>query len=150
MYFYVVVDEEGNIRQSMETAVREFFEGDVLDDGGIIRDFSGNRFDIQNKYFDLNGAIQDIPPKPSNGDQDYWHFRNREWTFDYAAIQEMIVYARNWKLGTSDWTQVVDSPLSEESKAEWRVYRQALRDLTAQLTGSEMSVEDVAWPTAPA
>jgi len=32
-------------------------------------------------------------------------------------------------LQESDWTQVADSPLSESKKAEWAIYRQALRDM---------------------
>lgn len=32
-------------------------------------------------------------------------------------------------LQESDWTQTVDSPLSDTKKAEWATYRQALRDL---------------------
>lgn len=36
---------------------------------------------------------------------------------------------RNQYLKASDWTQVPDSPLSDEKKAEWRTYRQALRDM---------------------
>jgi hypothetical protein len=38
---------------------------------------------------------------------------------------------RDELLAASDWTQMPDSPLSEEKKAEWAEYRQALRDITA-------------------
>ena len=37
---------------------------------------------------------------------------------------------RNNLLNQSDWTVSVDSPLSDSKKAEWKTYRQALRDLT--------------------
>ena len=33
-------------------------------------------------------------------------------------------------LRDSDWTQLPDSPLTPEKKAEWVLYRQALRDIT--------------------
>lgn len=36
---------------------------------------------------------------------------------------------RNELLFKSDWTQGIDSPLTDEQKATWRVYRQQLRDL---------------------
>ena len=36
---------------------------------------------------------------------------------------------RNLLLIKSDWTQFTDSPLTEEKKTEWKVYRQTLRDL---------------------
>ena len=48
-------------------------------------------------------------------------------------------------LQDSDWTQMPDSPLSEEKKTEWQTYRQALRDITLTAT----SCSDVTWPTEP-
>tara|TARA_B100000900_G_scaffold308139_2_gene266810 strand:+ start:1787 stop:2011 length:225 start_codon:yes stop_codon:yes gene_type:complete len=37
---------------------------------------------------------------------------------------------RNSLLADSDWTVMPDSPLSDSKKAEWKTYRQALRDIT--------------------
>jgi hypothetical protein len=37
---------------------------------------------------------------------------------------------RGWMLSESDWTQTPDSPLDEETKLEWRNWRQAMRDIT--------------------
>ena len=45
-------------------------------------------------------------------------------------------------LNSSDWTQTNDSQLSESKKTEWKVYRQALRDVPA-------SYPDYTWPTEP-
>lgn len=45
-------------------------------------------------------------------------------------------------LRDSDWTQVIDAPVDQ---AVWGVYRQALRDVTAQ-AGFPWTVE---WPTQP-
>jgi len=53
---------------------------------------------------------------------------------------------RDARLAACDWTQLPDSPLSTEAKANWATYRQALRDVPAQ-TGFPGSVE---WPTEPA
>ena len=36
----------------------------------------------------------------------------------------------NGLLFQSDWTVMPDSPLSDSKKAEWKTYRQALRDIT--------------------
>jgi len=47
-----------------------------------------------------------------------------------------------------DWTQVNDSPLSDEKKAEWRTYRQALRDLPNDYSAATDKSE-VVWPTKP-
>ena len=52
---------------------------------------------------------------------------------------------RNTLLTESDWTQYTDSPLDDEVKAEWAVYRQLLRDLPE-------NTDDPAnptWPTPP-
>lgn len=48
-------------------------------------------------------------------------------------------------LADSDWTQANDSPLSDEKKAEWRVYRQTLRDLPA----STSDPANPQWPAKP-
>ena len=44
-------------------------------------------------------------------------------------LWDELIEKRNNKLIASDWTQMPDSPLSAEKKAEWATYRQALRDL---------------------
>jgi len=55
---------------------------------------------------------------------------------------------RLYLLQDSDWTVVVDSPLSDAKKAEWSNYRQALRDLPSQYTDSD-NFDDVVFPTQP-
>jgi hypothetical protein len=59
-------------------------------------------------------------------------------------LLENIRNTRNTLLIESDWTQVEDSPLSEEKKTEWKNYRQELRDLTDLENGA-----DAVWPTPP-
>ncbi len=51
---------------------------------------------------------------------------------------------RNARLAACDWTQVPDAPLSEEQRAAWAAYRQALRDLpeTTDPTAPK-------WPVPP-
>ena len=49
---------------------------------------------------------------------------------------------------TSDWTQMPDNPLSDEKKAEWAVYRQALRDIPANSVDA-LRLSDVNFPTKP-
>ncbi len=53
---------------------------------------------------------------------------------------------RNGLLSSSDWTQAVDSPLTDAKKAKWATYRQELRDYPS--TASKVS-ELGAWPTEP-
>ncbi len=55
---------------------------------------------------------------------------------------------RNNKLFKSDWTQTIDSPLTESKKTEWATYRQQLRDITNGLTTVE-EVDAVVFPTKP-
>ena len=51
---------------------------------------------------------------------------------------------RNTLLTETDWTQYNDSPLSDEAKSEWAVYRQSLRDLPENTDPA-----DPTWPTPP-
>lgn len=55
------------------------------------------------------------------------------------------VRSRNAMLANSDWTQLPDVALTAEQKAEWAVYRQALRDVPAQ-TGFPKNIN---WPEMP-
>jgi len=51
---------------------------------------------------------------------------------------------RNKYLTETDWTQVPDSPLTNQKQTEWQVYRQSLRDITSQVDPFNIS-----WPTPP-
>ena len=62
-----------------------------------------------------------------------------------GAAWIMLRRERKSLLSESDWTQGNDSPLSEEKKAEWAMYRQALRDLPANTTDPT----NVTWPVPP-
>lgn len=43
---------------------------------------------------------------------------------------ESLRFIRNTLLNESDWTQLPDSPLSDQDKLIWQKYRQQLRDCT--------------------
>ncbi|MDK2595200.1 tail fiber assembly protein [Pseudoalteromonas obscura] len=65
-----------------------------------------------------------------------------------AVTQEQWLVVREQRdklLSSCDWTQVADSPLTQERKQEWNLYRQALRDLPEKFE----SPENVVWPLAP-
>lgn len=75
---------------------------------------------------------------------------------DTLAIEESIVavdiptYIRQVRihlLKGCDWTQMPDSPLSDAKRAEWAVYRQALRDMPDTTTAT--TVEAIVWPVRP-
>jgi hypothetical protein len=59
-----------------------------------------------------------------------------------AEQAKSVRQQRTDKLKDSDWTQVADAPVD---KAAWAVYRQALRDITAQ----EGFPWDIEWPEQP-
>ena len=69
---------------------------------------------------------------------------NTAWTDANSAHEWGLVREkRAILLDNSDWTQLSDVSLSDEKKAEWVSYRQALRDITTQPEGS------VSWPVEP-
>lgn len=55
----------------------------------------------------------------------------------------MLRARRNEMLAETDWTQNRDVTLSND--ADWKTYRQALRDITDSAT----SLDDVSWPEKP-
>ena len=54
---------------------------------------------------------------------------------------------RNKLLSDSDWTQVPDSPLTDEVKTSWATYRTALRALPEHANWPNL--EDADWPVSP-
>jgi len=58
-----------------------------------------------------------------------------------------VVMIRNFLLMDSDWTQLGDVPLTDEEKADWRTYRQMLRDLPEQQ--STVAANMVKFPVTP-
>jgi len=86
------------------------------------------------KYCVVDGAAKTVS---YDGDQ--------QTTDALESIWAALRLDRDALLVSSDWTQASDSPLTDEVKAEWTVYREELRDLPE-------SVEDPAdptWPTPP-
>ena len=79
------------------------------------------------------------------------------WTTTSKTAEETATYdaqladsnrvKRNALLADSDWTQMNDSPLSNEVKTAWAVYRSELRNLPDDAAWPNLSDED--WPVAP-
>ena len=77
------------------------------------------------------------------------------WTYDGKTFKTNVVELtaeqklnalrteRNKFLNMSDWTQNRDVTLSND--ADWKTYRQALRDITK----TYKTLEDVKWPEKP-
>lgn len=64
---------------------------------------------------------------------------------DPPMTEEEARVKRNKLLAETDWTQTLDAPISAECREAFRVYRQALRDITEQ----EGFPETIEWPAMP-
>lgn len=65
---------------------------------------------------------------------------------------------RNILLNKSDFYLMPDYPITEIKKDQWKIYRQSLRDLTANInkdnliliqSNGELNVGGFTWPTPP-
>lgn len=74
-----------------------------------------------------------------------WEAWKAEQPDPSEALSETIRVKRDALLAACDWTQMPDSPLSEEEKASYQAYRQALRDVPQQ-EGFPTSIQ---WPEEP-
>ena len=66
---------------------------------------------------------------------------------DPAAALAALRERRNRLLADSDWTQLADAPLDEDSRAQWTKYRAALRELPRVFAGSPYKA---VFPESPA
>jgi hypothetical protein len=73
-----------------------------------------------------------------------WAFDGTTWTEPTVSAEDLRV-ERDALLTESDFTQLADSPLTDEQKAAWATYRQQLRDLP----DSYVPVAEPEWPTKP-
>jgi len=64
-----------------------------------------------------------------------------------AKVAEGHRTTRDKLLADTDWTQMNDSPLSNEDKTAWATYRQELRDLSDLDAWPNLADED--WPVEP-
>lgn len=55
------------------------------------------------------------------------------WKEQPETVKALLRPERNRLLAESDWTQLNDSPISEDKLAAWSAYRQYLRDLTDEI-----------------
>lgn len=82
-----------------------------------------------------------VPPTQSYK----WDYISESWKLNLETLAAEVRENRNRLLAMSDWTQLPDSPLTDEKKVEWLTYRQALRDFP-----EIGDLENQVWPIAPA
>jgi len=116
-------------------------------DANLPLDCHNLQYFMDEHWFDLSDLVFIHIGKAPNKYAE-WQLSTSSWTWDADALLQDIRIARAGKLQACDWTQVADSALSEEKKAEFRVYRQALRDLPLSV-GNPESIAAVSWPTVP-
>jgi hypothetical protein len=95
------------------------------------------------KYY-KDGEFIQKPDQPSANHK--WN--GSVWHFDAEEFSQNLRSMRNAKLSNSDWTQMPDSPLTEQQRAEWAAYRQSLRDVP-QDNANAISLDEVQWPQKP-
>jgi len=102
-----------------------------------------NYFCDPDLYYFKNGSILKKPIKPS--DSCFWSDEYLSWVENSYVKEFEVKQQRNILLMQSDWTQIPNGPLTLAQQANWSIYRQFLRDITAQ-SGYPF---DVIWPTPP-
>jgi hypothetical protein len=78
---------------------------------------------------------------------EYQKVRNKtseEIQQEIEGMWHAIRDRRNELLLKCDWTQLADSPLTNQKQTEWQIYRQSLRDITNQPNPFSIS-----WPSSP-
>jgi hypothetical protein len=102
--------------------------------------------DVQEKEYECHSSITwvDCDDKVKHGwTYDGKIFKTDEPTFTADDKLKKLQSERNMLLQQTDWTQNRDVTLSND--ADWKTYRQALRDITDSAT----SLDDVTWPEKP-
>lgn len=126
-----------------------------IDRKSIIGSYYGNEPDFTKpgSSFDQTKLLHKIVPDELKNQHFIKVDENLEIILDQGGIDQAILEQWAWlreqrdkKLATSDWTVTVsDRPLSDEKRAEWVVYRQALRDFPSTVT----DLTNPVWPVPP-
>jgi hypothetical protein len=133
MYDYTLVDEDGNIVLSRFTTDPNYPPGEGQ---RIVYDVNPS-YDRDTQYLE-----RVVPVSPTSNSVTYIV---RDIVYTDEQISDSVKIRRLELLLETDYTQLLDSPVSEEKKSEFAVYRQELRDITTQ-SGYPRAVT---WPTKP-
>ena len=144
----------------IQLAVGEYpAEGHLADSGGLYivyileanfpeeacKDF---HYFITNYWFNLTDQTFVKVESEQPNEYAVYDPTTKEWSWDAALVLMDIRRERDGKLGRSDWTQLSDTNLTAEQKAEAVEYRRALRDITINI-GNPVTADAVDWPTVP-
>lgn len=100
------------------------------------------------QYIEVSSLPDDVFNRAVVDGEIVWYVETEEeLALSLKSAEREARILRNKRLSRTDWTQMPDAPFSEEQKAEWRLYRQALRDLTSHKNWPNL--QDVDWPVKP-
>ena len=102
---------------------------------------------ILTEYFRKDGAWVHRGPPPTK--HYVWNPTSEEWEYNNATFLATLRRERNRRLTLCDWTQSPDSPLSQAEVANWKAYRESLRNLPSTIVTETQDLEAVSWPTPP-
>lgn len=101
--------------------------------------------------YEIDGLFNQLNEKFTNfrDIEEYDLDRKLQSTYakDNIVNWNKLVIIRKFLLMDSDWSQVPDSPLSDEQKAQWIAYRQKLRDIPQEFNG--FPAAEVKFPITP-
>ena len=146
MFQYALVAENGEVQHVVSTGSdADYTNGETYNDLIAVQvehDIDAKNL-IETKYY-VSGQWVTREARVS----EWQDWSNNAWSFNAVKFSTHVRMIRNNKISVTDWTQVVDSPLTDIKKAEWAVYRQALRDIPESYS-DVTSFDDIIWPIQP-
>lgn len=123
-----------------------YTHGQVVDDKTILKiPFDSNdKAYMSGKYWD-GEEWKTKPERPSS--LHFWSELHK-WKLNVESLLLQVRVDRDIILASTDWTQMPDAPLTAQQRAEWAIYRQALRDVP-QNNANVASLDEVQWPSKP-
>ena len=129
-FIAVIKSTDGNLDKYQDFAIEADAVSHVATYGGFVAPDPGG----QTSYWVVDAEAETVTNNQDQADAD-----------DLAISWERLRTKRNALLVSSDWTQFIDSPLTDEVKAEWSVYREELRDLP----DTTDDPDNPTWPEMP-
>ena len=127
---YAVINEKGRILRISEEEPKHISEGKSIAE---ITDEQAEQVEASSKPLFLI-------------EKELLTFTTKLWKEQPETVKESLRPKRDRLLAESDWTQLNDTNLPEETISAWAAYRQNLRDLTDNINTDGT----VTFPTPPA
>lgn len=129
-----------NLYNDYSPSMEEVISGHIFIE--VEKDINEKTFQKTKYWKDNSWHTRDVRPG------FYYKWKNYTWEKDLTALWDDIKRKIDLQLLYSDWTQASDNNLTSEQRADWKTYRDSLRDITTTYASAE-SWEDITWPEAP-